>query len=84
MSGYSNSVYVARLAGAVHDLLCKYQIAAWFEWHQTISNPLDAASRDDGEAAIRKLKAAVVRVDSELSTDLSAYHPRVAGTSQVQ
>ena len=76
VSGYSSSIYMARIAGAVHDLLCQYQVPAWFEWLQSEANPLDAASREDGEAALRRLHAAVVRVQPQLSVDLSEYHPR--------
>ena len=84
VSGYSRSVYVARMVGAVHDLLCQHQIAAWFEWVHSKSNPLDAASREDGEAALRRLHAAVVPVEPQLSTDLSAYHPGLRRASHEQ
>ena len=46
-SGYSRSAYVARLVGAVHAMLCEFDITAYFEWEHTKSNPLDAASRQE-------------------------------------
>ena len=56
--GYSSSVYVARLAGAVHELLCNFGIPCWFEWVHTRSNPLDAGSRENWQQALRGLGAA--------------------------
>ena len=75
VSGYSRSVYVTRLAGITHELLCHYDITAWFEWVHTASNPLDAASRHEGENALRELGASVIQVKPDLKIDLQEYHP---------
>ena len=84
VSGYSSSVHMARIAGAIHDLLCRHQIPTWFEWLQSDANPLDAASRAEGEDAFRRLHAAVVRVQLELSLDLSEYHPGARQAAAMQ
>ena len=78
VSGYSRSPFVAQLAGVTHMLLCEYDIAAWFEWVHTDSNPLDPASRQGGEEAIRSLGAAVVQVEPSIQADLRPFHPRDA------
>ena len=75
VSGYSASVYVARLVGAVHHLLCQYDIACWFEWVHTKSNPLDGASREQWRAELAQLGAEVVDVEPRLNTDYTAFHP---------
>ena len=75
VSGYSRSPYVARIVGAVHELLCTEQVKCWFEYVHSDSNPLDAASRQLFEAGIRQFGAAVVPVSATLKSDLSVYHP---------
>ena len=76
ISGYSPSVYVARLVGAVHSLLCKYNITCYFEWVHTASNPLDGASREQWEhTLLHELGATLVRVDPAIQLDLRSLHP---------
>ncbi|CAK0888118.1 unnamed protein product [Prorocentrum cordatum] len=72
--GYSGSPHVACVVGAVHELLCRRDIRRWFEYVHSDSNPLDAASREEGENALAKLGAKVVKVTPTLSVDLSRYH----------
>eukprot|EP00959_Pyramimonas_sp_CCMP1952_P130009 2718632-Pyramimonas_sp.AAC.1 len=74
IKGYANSPHVACVVGAIHELLCHYDIRAWFEYVHTQSNPLDLASRDDGEAALRRLGADVVTVSPTLSVDFGRCH----------
>ena len=75
VSGYSSSPYVARMVGAVHDILCRHQITCWFEYVHSDSNNVDDASREVGEASIRGLGASVVTVSPVLESDLQQYHP---------
>ena len=75
VSWYSRSPYVARLVGAVHCLLCDYDINCWFEWVHTASNPLDGASRENWKKELEALDAEVQVVRPHLKLDLSALHP---------
>ena len=75
ISGYSASVYMARLVGAVHETLCEYDIAAWFEWVHTDSNPLDEASRAGGEEALLRHGATICLVDESLRSNGRHLHP---------
>ena len=74
--GYSGSPYGACVVGAVRDLLCQHDIRCWFEYVHTESNPLDAASRGEGESALARLGASVLQVAPTLGVDLSRYHTR--------
>ena len=75
LSGYSSSVYVAKLVGAIHELLCQFNIVCWFEWLHTQSNPTDDASREGGEQSLRRMGAQVQTVSAHLTSYLSRYYP---------
>ena len=75
IAGYSGSVHVARLVGMVHQLLCEHDIACYFEWVHTLSNPLDGGSRSGWLGSLRRLGAEVIDVSPLLRTNLSDVHP---------
>ena len=74
IKGYARSPNVACVVGAIHDLMCTFDIRCWFEYVHTASNPLDAASREGGEAALRELGAEVVATAPTLTVDFSRCH----------
>ncbi|CAK0858057.1 unnamed protein product, partial [Prorocentrum cordatum] len=63
----------ACVVGAVHELVCQRGVRCWFECVHSASNNLDAASTEEGEDALAKLGAKVVKVTPSLTVDLSRY-----------